>query len=385
MDGQRGADLAQHGQLAGLRLRLAVEARVLGDQRDLARDRARQIDADRSQRRRTRVVSRTTPIASFLRTIGTTSTVSSTSTGRRRSAASASPSAASGGTRASGQSVIVQCSASSARAARWLQVGEGGRQVERGAQGLRGGEQDLGALGAPQLLGVEARVEDGRRGGHAQRLGQREVHAGEGAPGPAEEQERAERGGVTQERDAEARADFLDLEPAPRLGLGVGGQAAQDDGPRPLGHPSQHVAPGRVGQARDDLRALEADVAAQHQLDAALEEPDAGRVRSEMPLRHLGEPSRETGEIEGTPKGARGLSEEGDLGHGGVGQAGPNPTAVCPSLTSGRKRTGRPTATLSSGTSTTRPRIDTPSFSCTTAMAYGTSAACARGATRMTV
>src|SRR5262249_15066880 len=52
---------------------------------------------------------------------------------------------------------------------------------------------------------------------------------------------------------------------------------------------------------------------------------------------------------------------------------------------SGRKRTGRPTASFSNGMSTMRPRIDTPSLSRTTPTAEGTSAACARGATRITV
>ena len=50
--------------------------------------------------------------------------------------------------------------------------------------------------------------------------------------------------------------------------------------------------------------------------------------------------------------------------------AGPNPTDVVRSFAiSGRKRTGRPTASFSSGMSTIRPRIETPSLSRTTAMA----------------
>ena len=49
--------------------------------------------------------------------------------------------------------------------------------------------------------------------------------------------------------------------------------------------------------------------------------------------------------------------------------AGPKPTAVWFPMTSGRKRTGRPTPTLSTGMSTIRPRIDTPSLSFTTARA----------------
>ena len=50
--------------------------------------------------------------------------------------------------------------------------------------------------------------------------------------------------------------------------------------------------------------------------------------------------------------------------------AGPNPTDVVRSFAiSGRKRTGRPTASFSSGMSTIRPRIETPSLSRTTATA----------------
>jgi len=51
-------------------------------------------------------------------------------------------------------------------------------------------------------------------------------------------------------------------------------------------------------------------------------------------------------------------------------QAGPKPTDVVRSFAmSGRNRTGRPTASFSSGMSTIRPRIETPSLSRTTATA----------------
>src|SRR5207248_2783542 len=64
-------------------------------------------------------------------------------------------------------------------------------------------------------------------------------------------------------------------------------------------------------------------------------------------------------------------------------QAGPKPMAVWLSRMMGRKRTGRPTASRSSGMSTIRPRIDTPSLSLTAATAHGASAMKARGAARL--
>src|SRR2546423_8763546 len=60
-------------------------------------------------------------------------------------------------------------------------------------------------------------------------------------------------------------------------------------------------------------------------------------------------------------------------------------TDVCSLTTMGRKRSGRPTESFSKGTSTIRPKIDAPSFSLTTPTAYGASAACRAGATRMMV
>ena len=220
------------------------------------------------------------------------------------------------------------------------EVGQGRRQVERGAQRLGRRQQDLGAVGPPQLLGVEPRVEDGRHRRHGHRLGVDEVATGEGPAAPPEERQRAERSGVAHQGHAEKRVDLLGLEPPAGLGQGGGRQLAQEEGARPVGDPPQHVPPGRMGQARDDLGPLEAEVAAQHELAvAAFEQPHAGRVGGEAGRGQLAQPAHEAPQVQRTAEHAGRLGQEGGTRRGGGGrratgfgrlhrQAGPNPSAV---------------------------------------------------------
>ena len=337
----------QRGQLLGPRLRLAVQARILGDQRDLAGDGAGEIDgralppspaargesqdtdglalADDGNDQQVIVHLDRPPAQDRLgvaeRRIGGDDT---------------------GGPQGDRAALGVE------RAGRPLRdILERRRQVGRRAQRLGDRQEHRGALGAGELVGVEPRVEDRRRRRHAQRHRAREVLVGEGAPAATEEPEHPERRRLADERHTQERTRLLDLEPAARVGDRVVGEVTQHERARPARDPGEDVVAGRVRDTGHDLAAPEADVSAQDQLGAArLEEPHAGGVGADPDLGQLGEPAHQSPEVERAAQDPRRLGEQAQRG-GGRRRGSATPSAWAhrsPARASGarsRRRSGR--------------------------------------------